>query len=539
MSSITPASETSFATSRFRYPAILFLILVALSAGAAVWVAQHGFTLFYGDAEAHLNIARRVLDSRTPGPEQLGTVWLPLPHLLMIPFVGRDDWWHSGVAGAIPAAACFVIAAMFLYAAALRTYGSQAAGIAVALLFALNPNMLYLQSIPMTESIFAAALAALLWSTLVFRDSQSMEAVVAAAIASNAASLTRYEGWFLIPFVAAYFLIVARNKRHALIFAALASLAPISWLAHNQFYYSNALEFFSGPYSAKAIYAYQLAHGTSPYPGDHNWLTAIHYYFAAMKAAIGVPLLLAGSLGVIAALLNKNWWPILLLSLPPVFYVMSMHSGGTPIYIPELWPHSWYNTRYALAALPLAAFAAGAVVTAAPKLPLPRTLRVPVLAATAVLLVAGLWLTKANTPEAFSICWKESLVNSESRREWTKQTAAYLNQFLIPGSTVIYPFGDVPGILREAGIPLRQGLHDGNHPAWDAAIARPEMFLHEEWAVAIQGDELDRAISRTNVRANRSGPHYELKKQIIVKGAPPIDVYHRTPYTESGTPNPK
>ena len=43
-----------------------------------------------------------------------------------------------------------------------------------------------------------------------------------------------------------------------------------------------------------------------------------------------------------------------------------MHSSGTPIFVPDLWPYSWYNTRYALAALPLAAFAAGALVTLVP-----------------------------------------------------------------------------------------------------------------------------------------------------------------------------
>ena len=134
------------------------LLLGALSAVAVVWCARQGHTLY--DGEAHLNIARRVLDSRTPGPEQFGTVWLPLPHLLMIPSVMRDDWWHSGLAGAIPSAACFVLAGAFLFAAARRIYASSAAGWAVALLFALNPNMLYLQSTPMTEAVFAASLAA-------------------------------------------------------------------------------------------------------------------------------------------------------------------------------------------------------------------------------------------------------------------------------------------------------------------------------------------------------------------------------------------
>ena len=98
------------------------LLLGFVSAVAVYWTSAHGYTLYYGDAEAHLNIARRILDSRTPGPEQLGTVWLPLPHLLMLPFVMRDSWWRSGMAGAIPSAICFVLGGTLLFAAARRAY---------------------------------------------------------------------------------------------------------------------------------------------------------------------------------------------------------------------------------------------------------------------------------------------------------------------------------------------------------------------------------------------------------------------------------
>ncbi len=345
---------------------MLVLLLAAISVTALLWCSSRGYTLYYGDAEAHLNIARRILDSRTPGPEQLGTVWLPLPHLLMIPFVIRDSWWRSGVAGAIPSAASFVIAGTFLFAAARRLYLSTAAGVAAALLFALNPNMLYLQSIPMTEALFAASLAALLWATIWFRSTQSIWAVLAAAVASNAASLTRYEGWFLIPFVALYFLLTARRKSCALIFAVLAALGPLAWLAHNQYYYSNALEFYSGEGSAKAIYAGELAAGGARYPGDHNWRLAIEYYFAAVTLTQGWTLVLLSSLGAVTALAKKIWWPLFLLALPPAFYVWSMHSSGTPLFVPTLWPFSWYNTRYALAALPLAAFAAAGLVALLP-----------------------------------------------------------------------------------------------------------------------------------------------------------------------------
>lgn len=487
---------------------MLVLLLTAISVTAILWISSRGYTLYYGDAEAHLNIARRILDSRTPGPEQLGTVWLPLPHLLMVPFVTRDSWWRSGVAGAVPSAASFVIAGAFLFAAARRLYLSTAAGVAAALLFALNPNMLYLQSIPMTEALFAASLAALLWATIWFRSTQSIWAVLVAAVASNAASLTRYEGWFLIPFVTLYFLITARRKSCALVFAVVAALGPLAWLAHNQYYYSNVLEFYSGQGSAKAIYAGELAQGGARYPGDHNWRVAIHYYFAAVTLTQGWALVLFSAFGAAMSLVKKIWWPLLLLALPAAFYVWSIHSSGTPLFVPTLWPFSWYNTRYALAALPLAAFAAAGLVAL-----LPANLRA---AGTGVLVVAA---ALASAP----VCWKESSVNSVARRAWTEQAASYLASHYQSGDGIIYSFGDLTGVLREAGIPLREGLHQGNRPSWDAAVLRPDLFFREEWALAIAGDKIAEAVVRTGAR----GPRYELAKRIKVEGAPAIEIYQR------------
>src|SRR6267154_1736043 len=81
--------------------AICLLACAAVMAAALAYFHRTGVTLFYGDAEAHLDIARRIVDSRTPGWSQVGTTWLPLPHLLMIPLV-RNDWlWTTGLAGAI------------------------------------------------------------------------------------------------------------------------------------------------------------------------------------------------------------------------------------------------------------------------------------------------------------------------------------------------------------------------------------------------------------------------------------------------------
>jgi hypothetical protein len=125
----------------------------AVSMAAIVWSWRHDAMLNYGDAVAHLHIARRVFDSRTPRFSQLGSVWLPLPHILLIPFVQNYQWWATGLAGVIPSALAYIAACAGLYRLA-RCFASRAAAALALVVFALNPNLLYLQTTAMTEPLY-------------------------------------------------------------------------------------------------------------------------------------------------------------------------------------------------------------------------------------------------------------------------------------------------------------------------------------------------------------------------------------------------
>jgi hypothetical protein len=496
---------------------IIALALVLIGAAAAWFFYSHGYLLYYGDAQAHLDIARRMLDSRTPGYKQIGTVWLPLPHALMLPFVGNDFLWRSGLAGTIPSTLCFVIAGLFLYSAARLALGSRAAATTATLLFALNPNLLYLQSAPMTEPVFFAALMALLYFTVRFATSGSALSVTGAAVASLAATLIRYEGWFLIPFGVLYFLLTARGRRIrlALLFGAIASLGPLYWLAHNWWYYSNALEFYNGPYSAMAIYQRALQKGMARYPGDHDWAKAWLYFRSAAELCTGRLLVWLGLAGILAALIRRAWWPLFLLALPSGFYVMSLYSSGTPIFVPHLWPNTYYNTRYGLVALPGLAFAAAALVALVPA-------RVRAYAATLLIVAAVIHWAAYPRPENW-VCWKESKVNSDARRAWTSEAATFLRANYGPGDGIFTSFGDLAGIYPQAGIPLRATLHEGNEPHWLAAAGRPDLFLWERWVVGFAGDAVTTAAGGPPPRASR----YDCVLRIAEKGAPVVEIYRR------------
>lgn len=474
-------------------------------AAAVAWFYNTGATLYWGDAESHLDIARRIVDSRTPGWAQIGTTWLPLPHLLMLPLV-RNDWlWRTGLAGAIPSAVCTVLAVTFFFAAMRRIFASTLAGASAAAVFLLNPNTLYLGSIPMTEAVFFASLFALLHFTIRFAETRSRIALAGASIAALAGTLTRYEAWFLLPFAAAYVVLHGGARRWiaAAVFCIVAGAGPLLWFIHNRFYFGDPLYFYRGPWSALAI------QGNLPYPGKGDWLKAARYFFEAGRYVAGLPALIAGAVGIVVALARKAWWPALLLALPPAFYVWGIHSSGNPIFVPNLEPHSWYNTRYAMSLLPLVALGVAAIA---------KFGKIPAAAVTAAAFVPLLL-----HPAEPCITLQEAEHNSRARREMTAQAVRYLQSSSNPNDTFFTSYGFTQ-IYRELGIPLKRTLSGDNDAQFFMASARPDLFLREDWTITTGGDAVQTVIDNARLH----GPRYELYDRIIVKGAPVVEIYRRT-----------
>lgn len=513
----SPNSSSSRRSSVWLHALAALVLLGALSATALNYVHHQGWTLWYGDAEAHLNIARRITDAREPGYEQIGTVWLPLPHLLSAPLARDDERWQDGRAGAIPAAAGYVLGGLFLFLAIRLVFNNVWAAWAALGAYALNPNLLYLQSAPMTEPLFFACFFGTFWLLFRYRERPHWANAAGAGLFALLGALTRYDGWFVLPFFAFFvlFCVKKRSWKHVFAFSCIAALGPLWWLAHNQVIYSNVLEFYNGHWSAKAIYQRALDGGMAPYPGDHDLLKAAQYFMAAARLCLGSALFWVGLIGAAAAAWLRAWWALGLCLVLPVFYVLSLYSSGTPIFVPHLWPNSYYNTRYGLNLLPLAALGSAALVTLAPK-------RFRWASAAVFLAIfASFWAIKPS-PERV-ICWKESQVNSEHRRFWTAEAAAYLGPRYKPGAGIFMMFGDLTGILRTAGIPLRESFHESDRPPWMAAAARPELFLREEWAISFSGD----AVSRTMHRLGRGSPRYQCVRMISTKGSPVVEIWRR------------
>ncbi len=513
----------------------LVWLAIFISVFSFLYYNRRQEVLLYGDAVAHINIARRVFDSKTPGLLQLGTVWLPLPHLLIIPFIVSNKMWQSGMGGSIPAMAGFVFGTLgiFRLMRALLTHNGELEkegkvwSWLAAITYAANPNLIYMQSTAMNESLY---LAFFIWAVVYFveflRQTQQADQPQASRLLTRsglclaAACLTRYDGWFLaaimvvalIAFAAKQSSIAAHDSgksahssvpRSAILrFILVAAFGPILWLAYNAAVYRNPLEFANGPYSPRAI----EARTATLNPAKGNLLAAGSYFLKAAELNVAEPqwlgrLWLALALiGAAAAIFTGGGRAALFLWLPLPFYALSVAYGKIPIFVPTWWPFSFYNLRYGLELLP--AFAVfgplGISFLAHSAVKIPR--REPsasrwspffAVVFCLVLLIASYGLIW----RAGAACYREASINSRGRVALDSQLANWFRH-VPPNATLLMDLGEHSAALEQAGIPLRRVINEGNHRVWmqptdpeglwEGALADPAAYA--DYIVGFTGD---------------------------------------------------
>lgn len=522
MSRRTSTQPTKVQPNRYwdRETALVAQLAACVSFVSFAYYFQHSGLLLYGDAVAHINIARRVFDSRTPGLLQLGTVWLPLPHLLMIPFLLFDSAWQSGIGGSIPSMVAYVLGAAGVFrllrsALSVSSEPDVRARIAAwlgAIAYAANPNLIYLQITGMTESLY---LALFIWAVVYFGDfvrqssqkdgppDAASSSLIKCGLCLAAACLTRYDGWFLATAMclAALAIMVKGNTRvprHGVAkFVLLAAAAPAFWLAYNAIIYRNPLEFANGPYSARAIEQRSATPGSPAHPGSHDLPVASSYFLksAELNMAEGksqkvwLLLLLAGTITILIS--ARKLWPLLLLWIPLPFYMLSVAYSGVPIFVPTWWPFSFYNVRYGLQLLPLFSVSVAGTTYFLLRLARSKNAKTAIVSAVLILLAANY----AFVWKAQPVCFREAWVNSRSRIAFETELASNLNK-LPHNSNLLMYLGDHVGALQRAGIPLRRTINEGNHRAWkspvdseglwERALASPSQYV--DFVIAMDGD---------------------------------------------------
>ncbi len=518
-------------------PVFMAGVLLALLALGVCY--RHGYTLLYGDAVAHLGNSRRILDAHYPGLSQLGGAWLPLPHVLMLPFIGNMAMWQTGLAGAPMSMLGFAASVVGVWRLARRMMRLRWALVAT-LLYALNPNLLYLATTAMTEALF---LALFVWSVVAavegaaaigVRDAGEVgRNLLLAGLLVLLMVLTRYDGWVIGAAVwacLAWQLVRAEQTLRRQImpafvtFTILCAAGPLLWFWYNAHFDGDWLDFLRGPYSAK-----QIERRTAPpgqhYRGWHNpgWSALFYTRTAQVDAAAwetGFGLMLAAWYGAWVSWCRthlgddkavaatgypegaKVELPVhsrgeglgLLLWLPLPFYIYSVAYGSVPIFIPQLWPHAFYNARYGMELLP-ALCVYGALAAEQFESWLRQGGQTWRLSAAKGWqpMCLGLCLVNSGVMMATTpLVLREGLVNARARVPFEHSLAEVI-ETMPKDQPVLMSVSAHVGAVQDAGRDLRSVVSENDEIAWRAALRDPAGYA--AYVIALEGDPVGKAVA--------------------------------------------
>ncbi len=463
---------------------------VALGLVASLLSWHTGSMTLYNDAKSHLDIARRVTDALTPGYAQLGTVWLPLQQLLLVPLVAIEPAWHSGVAGALVSGVAFAYAAIRIYSLANAWFGNRLVAWTAFIVFALNVNLLYLQSTALQEPLLLAFLVGAIYHLSRWTRTLDARELVAAAAMTFCATLTRYDGWAVLG--AAVVLVFIWSRTHdrrsqateanVLIFVLIGGYGIGLWVLYNLIIFHNPWAFFSGPYSAQSQQTISLYLGRLP-TARNLALSALTYGWDIMDVCgLGVvAVAVAGAMTLLAQRLNRgrNLFLLGLLASPVLFNMASLYLGETTLQVPQLSPYQMFNDRYGIMALPLVALSAAALVSWR------RWIAPGVMAVALASAVLMAWQTPITVADG------RGGISAASAKA-SSVVAAYLGSHY-QGGRVLADDSRVSPLEFSSGMDLKNFVVVGFRPYFERALHNPAR--HVEWVVVAQGDVVSRDMS--------------------------------------------
>lgn len=458
----------------YRNVIIVAAIATTLAIASFLYFYHQGMTNLYGDGIAHVNIARKVVDSPDDSLWQryiqIGSPWLPLQTVLMLPLVLSDKLWRTGVAGSLISMLSFVVTcvalfklAIHLYAKEDREYQTLLPFVAVAI-FALSPSVLFMQATPMTELVFTGALAVAAWRLQAWLSEQTTKQLIIAAMAMTVATMARYEAWSVALLACALVLFLSQGERklkikNAMIFSLIVAICPLYWLWHNWAIYGDALWFLTGPNSARGIYLQNAANLGWSKIFVGNALLDLLLMTVTVAACVGFIPIVLGLAGFFRFIKVRRRGvfdsaPVFLLSVPFFFQCFSLFRGEIQIF--PLSAFGLLNVRYGLPHLLALALFVPAMI------PLLDRLGKPTAVLCVGLLVAfqyGYLISDGVSQLAVYQEGYRNGVNSQAAREWAK--AARFTRENPPPTKILMQSGSLGPVVSQGGLQFADVIHEG------------------------------------------------------------------------------
>jgi hypothetical protein len=354
--------------------------------------------------------------------------------------------------------------------------------------FISNPNILYLQATPMTEMVLLVFLILSTYYFLLFlQDDKEIKFLVVSALFGFCASISRYEGWFLVVVEAGIIIFYylkkkkwARLQGMLLLFSTAAFLGIFLWFLWDFLILGDPLYFTNSQFSAKSQQQTWLSHGQLP--AYHNIILSLLYYLVTAMANAGTTVFILSAIGLFWYFcFEKNRQKdmiILVLLVPFIFYVVTLYIGQSVIFIPDLTPanYSWslFNVRYGVIMLPAVVLFLGYLFY--------RSDSYIKVCIVGLICIQNFFFYNGTIK---IITYEDGVRGlSHARRpdaeNWMKDN--YTN-----GLVLLDDYARTISIIR-SGVPMQDIIYIGNHPYWDESLTAPEKYA--KWIVMQKNDEV-------------------------------------------------
>jgi hypothetical protein len=419
----------------------------------------------------------------------------------MVPLASNDFLWRTGLAGTLTSMPCYLIASIYVFLTARRLTHDSRTSFIGSLVFILNPNILYLQTTPLSEPVLFATLAGASYYLLVWTQTQQLRDLVGAALATFLATIARYDGWALFLTLTVAIVLIdwlkhqprAKTVADVIVFAILGGIGIIMWFVWNLVIFGSPTAFVSGSYSSQSQTETFVHRGVAD--DYHNlWLSIRSYSFATAES-IGPVILALTAIAIIVFLLRRRLSGEVVASLtvlvPFAFYIVALYFGQDVLYVPHAdYPPtlSYFNARF------------GAEMAA------PAAVFVATLAGSVKRWTRAAQVALAGAVVAQSICLSWGGIISLQDGQFGSSCyiahpiVAFLAEHYDRGFLLVNLYSTNID-LSSAGIPFQSEIYEGDGVAWAEALQTPSKYV--EWIIASPHDLVSQHID-TDSAAFRS-----------------------------------
>lgn len=492
-------------------PYILFVVLCSVSVFYFLFYYHNSLGLAYNDARSHLDIGRRVVEGLKPGAAQLGSVWLPLPHILMIPTIWNDFMWHSGLSGAIQSMISFVVTGLVIYSLLGKLKVGIAGRLFGVLVFSANLNILYLQSTAMTELLLLAVMTLGVYELMLWHQNSEMNHLIKSSFWIMLSTLVRYDGWFLFMYSTLLIIIYGIRKRSwklteglVILFCTLGGFGIFFWLVWNAAIFKDPLYFIFGPYSAHA--QQEQLDEAGVLPTKKNLVLSTRMYTYALVYNSGMLPLALAAFGLIALLTDKKLSTNMKIGAtsllaPLIFNILALYLGHSVLFIQGISGNTWFNVRYGIMMMSSIAILAGFLFHKA-KLFRP------------VIFALFIFVTIFHFGNGDAVTIDDGRVGSSQKN--VSEVSGWLNTYTKDEKGfVLISAASHDAIIFSSGLPMKRFIHEGTGAYWLSATSSPDRWAR--WIVMRTNDQNDQTFRLVNKDA--------LEKYELVNSYPFADIY--------------